>query len=469
MNFQPRGKQFEVVALPYTGHNVITGSAGSGKSVCAILRAMSINKRCNKNAHILTYNNSLVNYMKNIITDLNKDNQYNIFIDTYHRFLTQYLRKNNQLSNGEILSSNYKKSELIKRAIALTEALQGDITILKNEEFVIDEIKWMQKVGALTKESYENIIRTGRGKGNLNKKDRKYIFMVYEKYIRERQRLGFKYDWDDLAYYSLQHITNNPVKESSHIIIDEGQDFPPTMVNFLSKYIGDNGSLMYLGDQGQQIFGKGITWKSYGLSIRKVYKLQENYRNTKEIESLANEIRKGMQLTEEEVLASQNSETNGAIPSLIKFPNTTEKLNYITQLAKGLNNRGSIGILCLKNEDVKSLSTTLSYKGVSNTVISRNEFAFKGQNGVFIGTFHALKGLEFDYVILHECNDGGFEVPTKGSISDEEYDESIEKARKLLYVGVTRARKELYMTYTGELSGVIPKISNLYSKVVVKW
>lgn len=39
MNIKPRGKQEEVMALPAIGHIVVLGTAGSGKTTVALLRA----------------------------------------------------------------------------------------------------------------------------------------------------------------------------------------------------------------------------------------------------------------------------------------------------------------------------------------------------------------------------------------------------------------------------------------------
>ena len=39
MNIKPRGKQEEVMALPAKGHIVVLGTAGSGKTTVALLRA----------------------------------------------------------------------------------------------------------------------------------------------------------------------------------------------------------------------------------------------------------------------------------------------------------------------------------------------------------------------------------------------------------------------------------------------
>lgn len=65
-------------------------------------------------------------------------------------------------------------------------------------------------------------------------------------------------------------------------------------------------------------------------------------------------------------------------------------------------------------------------------------------NGVTLASFHAAKGLEWDAVFLCGLSDGL--VPIRFAETSDEIDEE----RRLLYVGITRARK--YLTLSWSLS-----------------
>ncbi len=62
--------------------------------------------------------------------------------------------------------------------------------------------------------------------------------------------------------------------------------------------------------------------------------------------------------------------------------------------------------------------------------------------GVTLASLHAAKGLEWDTVVLAGCSDGLL------PITMAETPEQIEEERRLLYVGVTRARERLVLSYS---------------------
>lgn len=65
----------------------------------------------------------------------------------------------------------------------------------------------------------------------------------------------------------------------------------------------------------------------------------------------------------------------------------------------------------------------------------------EGADVVVMMTMHAAKGLEFDYVFLIGLEEGIF--PSEMSRYSEE---DLEEERRLCYVGITRAKKELYLS-----------------------
>ncbi len=85
-----------------------------------------------------------------------------------------------------------------------------------------------------------------------------------------------------------------------------------------------------------------------------------------------------------------------------------------------------------------------------------------GSNKVTLMTLHAAKGLEFPVVFLVGMEDGIF--PHSRSLFDIN---QIEEERRLAYVGVTRAKEELYLTYASHRLFFGQRVSNPISRFII--
>jgi DNA helicase-2/ATP-dependent DNA helicase PcrA len=92
-------------------------------------------------------------------------------------------------------------------------------------------------------------------------------------------------------------------------------------------------------------------------------------------------------------------------------------------------------------EDAPSLHGFLETIALTDLMKEKEE---KGGRGVTLISFHSAKGLEFPVVFIVAAEENI--LPHKKSA---QANEDIEEERRLFYVGITRAMKELYITYTG--------------------
>jgi DNA helicase II / ATP-dependent DNA helicase PcrA len=74
------------------------------------------------------------------------------------------------------------------------------------------------------------------------------------------------------------------------------------------------------------------------------------------------------------------------------------------------------------------------------------------RRGVHLLTLHGAKGLEFDAVFLPRVEEK--ELPVRQARRDEE----IEEERRLFYVGMTRARRQLAITWSGRASRFLKEL-----------
>lgn len=85
-----------------------------------------------------------------------------------------------------------------------------------------------------------------------------------------------------------------------------------------------------------------------------------------------------------------------------------------------------------------------------------------GNDGVALLTMHGAKGLEFDTVYVIAANEGIIPYK-KAQINDE-----IEEERRLFYVAMTRAKKQLTISYTKEKNGKAVKPSRFVNELFRK-
>ena len=78
------------------------------------------------------------------------------------------------------------------------------------------------------------------------------------------------------------------------------------------------------------------------------------------------------------------------------------------------------------------------------SLVTEGDLSLKTDDAVNLMTVHAAKGLEFDLVFMPGLEEGLF--PNQRSIA-EEGPKGLEEERRLAYVGITRAKKELYISY----------------------
>ena len=198
-----------------------------------------------------------------------------------------------------------------------------------------------------------------------------------------------------------------------------------------------------------------------GLNVTKVWEFKENYRNTRQIARLGLAISqmpyfKGFS----DIVEPVSPTADGPLPTLVECPSITKEIELVIAQADQGSKTLSVAIFLRNREDETLISP---YLPSSSVRLHRDMTTWQAGPGIWYGTYHAAKGLEFDMVVLPFCSSERLPDPNDVAALGEE--DAVIRDGRLLYVGVTRAKTRLIMTYSGEVTRLLPREQGLYARV----
>ena len=227
-----------------------------------------------------------------------------------------------------------------------------------------------------------------------------------------------------------------PAGEYQAILVDEGQDFAPDWYRALGHAL-DPGvdHLVVSFDPAQNIYRRELPWAEVGLEPEDhSFRLDGNRRNTPAIARAARRLLDPIDgPVGGEAEAAGVARSDGPLPEVRRcatFGDSREHaLGWVRAcLARGTPARGIL-VLGLGRLDMITVNAWLNSKGVGAWLPAE---APDGA-GVRVSTIHGAKGLEADAVLLLDAH----HLQTR---EDGE-------ARRLLYIAMTRARRDLGVSY----------------------
>jgi superfamily I DNA/RNA helicase len=448
----PKGRQKDVLYLPATGHTVVLGTAGSGKTTLAILRAAYLADPDTEHSGktlLVTFNKSLVSYLKH----LQENGVQGLSVEHYHKFVRGYLHSRGKLGNGQICTPTQRNRYLasaLKTVISLeTNTSEGEILIQRWGR----TLQWSYHLAI---EDYAEFLQ----RSSYSKTDAELFWKIRETYEKVRTSAGKLYDWDDIACVAVRELNRDKSRRLyRHIVLDEGQDFSPAMIRSLIAAVPPDGTISFFGDVAQQIYGGKYAWREAGLTPPKIWKFEENYRNSREIAAFAMEVAKmpyyaGLP----DMVTPKQPAAAGPKPVLIRCKSEAKELEFVAKQAIAFSKVGPTAIL-VRDHQLKSRLEPL-FRPSDVQLLHGDMGVWTDAKRLNLGTFHSAKGLEFASVILPFVSDKYLPDPEIVKIEGSTAADAMEG--RLLYVGSTRARTNLVLSGTGTLSHLLPPPGNVY-------
>lgn len=441
--------QRRLVERDYSGPARISGSAGTGKTIVALHRAVFLT-RANPDSRVLltTFSDPLANALKAKLRRL---------ISTEPRIGERLEVHAISAIGGRLYELSFGRPNIASHELILQLLKEGADKVADHkfsQRFLLTE--WSQIVDAWqlqSWEAYRDFRRLGR-KTRLQEKQRLVLWSIF-KHVRSnlesRNLITESFLFDRVA----TQLLNGKRTPFDFVVVDEAQDVSPAQLRFLAALASDRANhLFFAGDLGQRIFQQPFSWKALGVDIRgRSHTLRINYRTTHQIRTeadrlLASELSDVDGITEER--RGTISIFNGPEPAVMTFDAPEHEIEAVGKWLSDRKNEGlqphEMSLFVRSTTEVNRACAAAKKAGLRFKVLDENVDTISGH--VSISTMHLAKGLEFRAVAVVACDDEI--LPRQERIEtvsdDSDLEEVYNTERHLLYVACTRARDHLLVT-----------------------
>ena len=332
-------EQQRAAALDTEGAVLVTAGAGSGKTRLLTHRIAHLIQDLGVPAYnvlAITFTNKAAEEMKNRLYALVPE-AADIWVSTFHSMCAKILRRHSAVigygSNFTIYSQD--ESERLIKQIVKDLHIEGD-TIVKSAARGISSAK----NDGLTPEQYRDRY--------LDYDDVELITDIYIEYER-RLKANNAMDFDDLLLKTYElfsrsaDILESYGRKFRYIHVDEFQDTNEIQYGLVRMLAAKNGNIFVVGDEDQSIYGwRGANVTNMQNFIEdfgaKIYKLEQNYRSTKNILSLANNLIKNNSSRIEKNLWSSLGE--GETPVVYKARSEAGEADFVVNTIRKLISDG---------------------------------------------------------------------------------------------------------------------------------
>lgn len=269
--------------------------------------------------------------------------------------------------------------------------------------------------------------------------------------------------WERAVHSVIQGVEDDQIPRGQYgaVIIDEGHDFEPEWLQLVTQMVDpETDSLLLLYDDAQDIYRKksalDFSLSSVGIQAKgRTTILKMNYRNSRQIVDFAYRFAKdyfsGSSREEIPLVQPQAAGQSGPSPVVKQRGSLSDEIAYIVRCLKHWTNNGqalnSTVVLYPIKYVGSQMAKALQEAGIGHRLLNENRAKKEfdpNADLIHLMPMPSSKGLEFDTVVLLDASGH------RKAGESESDDEVIQAAMRILYVAMTRARKQLLVCYHRE-------------------
>ncbi len=447
--------QRDIVDARWNGPARATGSAGTGKTIVALHRAVSLARRSESTRVLLTtFSSTLAQALEAKLRRLIGNEprvRERIDVDTLDGVARRLWRP--PTAEWRIAEDLEITSVL---ETSLTNVLADDVAPGPTPSLRFVRAEWDSVIDARRVESWEvyrDVPRLGR-RTRLPESRRLLLWSVYERArqtLREQQRITIA----DVYYNLVDRFSSEQRSPWDHIVVDEAQDVSIPQLCFLAALRANApDGLFFAGDVAQRIFRDPFSWASLGIEVRgRSRLLRVNYRTSHQIRSVADRLLDA-EIADPDGLTDPRRTTisvfAGPPPEVNRYPDSDTEIAavavWLSEQVQQEISPNEIAVFVRSPSELDRAREAVAAASLQAQELTGAHSA--SAERIAIATMHLAKGLEFRAVVVMGCDEDV--IPSLERI-DQTGDEADLEAiyateRNLLYVACTRAREALLVT-----------------------
>ena len=437
--------QREFVDRDFNGPARVIGSAGTGKTVVALHRAVRLAKSENARVMLATFNENLARKLAEKVPLIaNPTVAERIEVVALQEAIAEQYRA--QFGGFEIATDHELKQ--------LLQAAADEHGNPVDRDFLFDE--WSLIVDGWNVQSadeYRDLPRLGR-KVRMAASRKDELWKVFQA-VRSGLAEIKKKTSAQLAH-ELRQIGTWPY---TNVLVDEAQDISVPELQLLGEKLGDaQNGLFFAGDIGQRIFRAPFPWSATQVEVRgRSRSLKVNYRTSHQIRMGSETLLPETLVEADGAVESRLGVTSvfeGPWPTVLSFKDRSDEMQGVSRWIAELVASG------LVEDEI--------------AVLVRNEALLDELSGSWLTDFpklnwlsmHAAKGSEFQAVAVVSLDQSVLPDEERLLLAkgESQLDEVMSTERHLLYVAATRARDHLWMSGVEPISEYLTDLMSIESR-----